>query len=366
MQLTPGDPAPWFKTRSPTNPNFNFSTVAGRYVVLCFFGSAVLENSQRILADTIAGASVFDDDHASWFGISIDPSDESDGRVQQAIPGIRLFWDFDQTVSKLYKICPEEPDPSGNVAYTQYSIVLDPNLRVMEAFPFDDPATHAKTVIDYVAGLPRIGPGRPAQPQAPVLVVPRVFEPDLCRRLVGYYDAIGGTESGFMRDVEGKTTLIVDHGHKRRSDVTIEDESLKQLCQLHIRTRLLPEIAKATQFQVTRMERYIISCYDASVGGYFRPHRDNTTKGTAHRRFAVTLNLNADEYEGGNLRFPEYGRHTYRAETGGAVVFSCSMLHEALPVTDGKRYAFLPFLYDEAAARIRQQNLQHLDPAIAG
>ena len=86
--------------------------------------------------------------------------------------------------------------------------------------------------------------------------------------------------------------------------------------------------------------------------GHFRPHRDNTTKGTAHRRFAVTINLNADEYEGGDLCFPEFGPRTYRAATGGAVVFSCSLLHEARPVTLGKRYAFLPFLYDDEAANI--------------
>ena len=38
------------------------------------------------------------------------------------------------------------------------------------------------------------------------------------------------------------------------------------------------------------------------------------------------------------------------------MVFSCSLLHEALPVTKGVRYVFLPFLYDDAAAEIREQN----------
>jgi predicted 2-oxoglutarate/Fe(II)-dependent dioxygenase YbiX len=108
------------------------------------------------------------------------------------------------------------------------------------------------------------------------------------------------------------------------------------------------------------MERYIVACYDAEQGGHFRPHRDNTTKGTAHRRFAVTINLNAGDYGGGDLRFPEYGPATYRAPTGGAVVFSCSLLHEATPVTSGTRYAFLPFLYDEAAAELREANNAHL------
>ena len=75
----------------------------------------------------------------------------------------------------------------------------------------------------------------------------------------------------------------------------------------------------------------------------------------------MTVNLNAGEYEGGDLVFPEYGRVTYRAPTGGAVVFSCSLLHEARPVTQGRRYAFLPFLYDEAAARQREANNPYLE-----
>ena len=52
------------------------------------------------------------------------------------------------------------------------------------------------------------------------------------------------------------------------------------------------------------------------------------------------------------------------------MVFSCSLLHEALPLTRGKRYDFMPFLYDEAAARIRAENIKFLagaegDPAPA-
>jgi predicted 2-oxoglutarate/Fe(II)-dependent dioxygenase YbiX len=53
--------------------------------------------------------------------------------------------------------------------------------------------------------------------------------------------------------------------------------------------------------------------------------------------------------------FPEFGRQ-FCTTPGGAVVFSCSPLHEATPVTAGKRYAFLPFFYDEEGAKIRQAN----------
>ena len=49
---------------------------------------------------------------------------------------------------------------------------------------------------------------------------------------------------------------------------------------------------------------------------------------------------------------------------GGAVVFSCSLLHEVSPMVRGKRYAFLPFLYDDAAAAIREANNPHLGEGI--
>jgi predicted 2-oxoglutarate/Fe(II)-dependent dioxygenase YbiX len=111
------------------------------------------------------------------------------------------------------------------------------------------------------------------------------------------------------------------------------------------------------------MERYVVACYAAEDGGHFRAHRDTTTKGTAHRRFAVSINLNSD-YDGGTIAFPEYSSNQFKPPVGGALVFSCSLLHEVERVTRGERYAFLPFLYDEAAAEIRLSNNPHLDPEV--
>jgi predicted 2-oxoglutarate/Fe(II)-dependent dioxygenase YbiX len=119
--------------------------------------------------------------------------------------------------------------------------------------------------------------------------------------------------------------------------------------------RLLPAIDRFFQFQATRMDRYIVACYDSATGGHFYRHRDNINAGGQHRRFAVTINLNGD-YDGGDLTFPEFGTRTYRAPHGGAVVFSCGALHQVTPMTRGKRYAFLAFLYSEADARLREFN----------
>ena len=147
---------------------------------------------------------------------------------------------------------------------------------------------------------------------------------------------------------------------KRRRDWTLDDESLIKACHRRIERRVKPEIARAFQFNANRIERNVVACYVAKDGGHFNRHRDNTTKATSHRRFAVSLNLNTDEYDGGDLVFPEFGLTRFRPPTGGACVFSCSLMHEATAVSRGKRYVFVPFLYDDAAAAIRQDNQKYL------
>jgi predicted 2-oxoglutarate/Fe(II)-dependent dioxygenase YbiX len=120
-------------------------------------------------------------------------------------------------------------------------------------------------------------------------------------------------------------------------------------------TRLLPAVELYFQFKATRMDRYMVSCYDSETGGHFFRHRDNLNAGAEHRRFAVTINLNGG-YDGCDLIFPEFGRRTYRAPVSGAIVFSCGALHEVTQITKGKRYAFIPFLYGEEDARKRAEN----------
>ncbi len=344
------------------NPRFHFDTIAGRFIVLCFFGSSANDSARQTLDAFRSRRERFDDVDCCFFGVSVDPQDEAQGRVQVELPGIHIFWDFDQRVSTLYGAS----DKARTSEYAPQTFVLDERLRVVAIVPFFPVAEqHVDAVMAALKSLPRLKPASLADVPAPILVVPRIIEPELCRKLIHYYDQRGGEESGFMREVDGKTVAVHDYGHKRRRDQEILDEQLRNACMHRIHDRLVPEIHKAFQFRATRIERYIVACYDSSTGGHFRAHRDNTTKGTAHRRFAVSLNLNTGEYEGGQLWFPEFGRQRYVAPAGGAVVFSCSLLHEATPVTAGSRYAFLPFLYDDDAARIRQQNLQYIETSAA-
>ena len=348
MPLTFGDLAPAFSAPSKNNPRYIFSSVAGRYVAVAFLPAGDELAVKAALDAVRAERGLFDDVNRSFFGVLRDP--DAFARAQDELPGVRWLHDPEGAVATLWEI-----------GAPQW-VILDPTLRVL----FTAPLGQSENVMARLAGLPAVSDHAGVELNAPVLIAPRIFEPELCRRLIDYYETVGGTPSGFMREVNGQTVVAMDPSHKMRSDVTIEDDALRNMIRVRMHRRLAPLIRQAFQFEPSRMERYIVACYDAESGGYFRPHRDNTTKGTAHRRFAVSINLDADAHEGGDLRFPEFGDRTYRPPTGGAVVFSCSLLHEATAVTGGRRYAFLPFLYDEAAAKVREQNAGFLEEGLRG
>jgi peroxiredoxin/predicted 2-oxoglutarate/Fe(II)-dependent dioxygenase YbiX len=355
-RITPGDPAPSFYQRSFANPRYAFNSAAGRYLVLCFFGSGADAQAQAAVQGAYDRPDIFNDPNASFFGVSIDPEDETSGRVTNRLPGYRHFWDFDLTVSRLYGIASKDADPGeGATSLARRWVIIDPTMRVLSVIPFREDQGDLAEVMKLLEELPPPDRFAGTEIMAPILFLPRVFEPELCRHLIGLYEAQGGEESGFMREVDGRTVGLTDPGFKRRKDYTINDRELVSALRTRFLRRVIPEIAKVHHFRATRMERYIVSCYAAEDGGHFAAHRDNTTKGTAHRRFAVSVNLN-DEFEGGEVSFPEYGPRSFKAPPGGAVVFSCSLLHKVSKVTEGRRFAFLPFLYDDEAARIREQN----------
>lgn len=352
MPLLPGTPAPLFTAPSPVNPRFAFGTLGGRYVLLLFLPAPSPERDAA-LAAVAQRQRLLNDQQLLVFGVL--PDAASFQAAAQSEDCIRWFHDPDGRLRRLYAAT------DGDGRLVPQVVAIDPSLRILGARPL----AAAGDVLDRIAarGAPEAHAGTLLH--APVLIVPRVLDPDFCRQLIACYEAGGGAPSGVMQELNGKTVGVFN-SMKRRMDAPIPDGRLRQHLRACLAQRLLPEIEKALQFRATRIERYMVACYDAEEGGFFHPHRDNTTPGTAHRRFAVSINLNAEGFEGGDLRFPEFGRRTYRPPTGGAVVFSCSLLHEATPVVRGRRYATLPFLYDEEGARIRQANLDtfHEDRAL--
>lgn len=331
MPLQPGEAAPWFSAPTPSSPEFVFDSAAGRYVLMLFLPQDD-EARGAALRALAAHQRLFDDVKVSCFVVVRDSETAATARD---LRGLRWILDPELRVTRLFRA--EEPQ----------WMLLDPTLRVMGAAP----AAAADSVLANVArlGPPEAHAGVPLH--APVLVLPRVFEPELCEALIALHAADGGRFTGVMRDQGDRTVAVMDELKVRR-DVVIEDAELQAAIRERLERRLFPAIELALGFKATRIERYLVSCYDEADGGVFHAHRDDTTQGTAHRRFACSINLN-DGFEGGDLRFAEFGPRLYRPPAGGAVAFSCSLMHEATRVTTGRRYAFLPFLFDEAAAEVK-------------
>jgi len=180
---------------------------------------------------------------------------------------------------------------------------------------------------------------------APVLQIPGVFEPELCAALIRHLevDCAGGDVSAVLVMQDGEQRLQVDPDIKQRREVIPRDAQLEARMHERLMRRALPEIGRVFSFEVRRRDPFKLLAYPENAG-YFRAHRDNETPDVAHRRFALSVNLNQGDYTGGEFRYPEFGPHLFSPPTGAALVFSCSMLHEVRPVERGTRYAMTTFL----------------------
>jgi peroxiredoxin len=330
IALQPGEPAPWFHQRSNDHPYYGFDGAAGRYLVLCFLASSQDPLAAAALKTVADNRALFDDKNFSFFGVTMDRRDDTEKLLQAELPGIRHLFDFDGKVGKLYGALPVDMGGNeANVSMHRFWAVIGPTLRILRTFPFDAHGGEQGALFDYLRSLPPplLASGYAQNP--PLIMLDNVFEHDLC---------------------DGITTLF--KARNKRDDYVIEDQRLVQVIQLRVQRRVLPEALKAFQFRPTRMENFVVSSLGKKVTP---PHRDNSGKGVAHRRFSLSINLN-DDFAGGGLIFPEYSGQQFRAPAGGACMFSSSLLSAATPVTDGRCLTFRSFLFDDPAAQVRTEN----------
>jgi predicted 2-oxoglutarate/Fe(II)-dependent dioxygenase YbiX len=242
-------------------------------------------------------------------------------------------------------------------------LAVGPNLHVIDivggAKPWRARAgaedRGANIVDDIVSLLERQAQNRAAFLPAihpPVLAIPDVFSPADCAHLISIFRTRGQefVEPGHL--ALGKRTTdckmrIPDLGRRDRIDHWVVETDTQALISTRLQTRLFPEVLKAFNYPVTRHERYRIAHYEGERGGEQLGHRDNVEPSVSHRRFAVTINLNAEDYQGAELRFPEFSDQLYKPASGAAIVFSCSLLHEVIGMRKGSRFAMLAFLFGD-------------------
>jgi peroxiredoxin len=229
------------------------------------------------------------------------------------------------------------------------TIVLRRNHHVAGIFS-GEPAAQAAAALSLVEGMAWERKTALMHVHPPVLLIPEAFSRDDCKRLINIYETRGqtfvnpGPAMDYMSGADYKMR-IPEHMREDRIDHFFFEKTTVAFLTNRL-NRIIPEIFKAFQYRATKYEAMRMACYQGQRGGYSHGHRDNIAP-YLYRRFAMSINLNTEDFEGGELRFPEFGDQRYRPETGTAIVFSSSLLHEAMHVTSGRRFVFLAFLFGE-------------------
>ena len=119
------------------------------------------------------------------------------------------------------------------------------------------------------------------------------------------------------------------------------DEAIKQInhaimSSSFIRTRMFPKSMVNPRFNLY------------SEGGFYGAHADSAFLGDSHRQvrtdYSMTLFLSEpDSYEGGELRlsYPSGEEMRLKEPKGTLLFYPSGVMHEVLPVTSGRRIAFV-------------------------
>lgn len=363
-----GDPVPWFNTKLVGHEGeMALHTLGGRYIVLSFVGQTK-DEKYRPLYELIANLlpKINIGQNISCLVASCDSWDLNNEIMTRYETIIDFICDYDGALGRLYGLSGLS-ETEGGENLKQYeegiTLLLDPTLRVMEVLSLNDIDEHNKSLQSILENLPPPKEHGGLKIKPPIIIIPRVLESELCHVLIEYFKQSKQMLSGSIRNDKGKMYHCTNSSFKKRYETFIQDVSLIKAIRERVFRRIAPEIVKVFQYNITQLSEYKVSCYNADTGGYFRPHRDNTIEMVDFRKLAVSINLNFNEYEGGDLNFPEYGSETYRPPQGGAIIFSASVLHQCTPITKGKRYTILQFLYDDRGLEGKAKYIDFINEA---
>ena len=336
-----GDVAPNFRLPDSRAQPFVLrnDAIAGKPVALVFLADAGSAEAARELAAYRKIAAELAEHEVAVIAVSPDDPPGHAALKARLKLGIEFLSDPENRLRAVYGLA-SDPAP--------VTFLLGPAQRILEIFDDGEAGRHAGLVLEAAQRIKASRPVRHMEPHAPVLLVPDVLSRPECRRLIALWERqdVPVKTGADYREERGDFKMAVnDYGRVDRVDYIIQDRETQRFIDSRLGRRLIPEIAKAFQYRVTNRELFHIAGYEGTRGGFQHGHRDNPTPELAHRRFALSLNLNAEEYEGGELRFREYGEQLYKAPTGAALVFSSSLLHEVLGVRKGRRFTLLSHLF---------------------
>ena len=225
--------------------------------------------------------------------------------------------------------------------------MLDPNVRVAAARVHRDPDATVSRVASTVAEITFAGEGSTIRRHAPVLLIPHALDRALCTRLIELWASSDTAETGVEATAAGERGEATDRSRKRRRDHTVTDPELLRTLSSHIGRGVMPELRKAFAYEAKRFEGFKIGCYRAEDQGFYpTPRQHQPDHG------APQVRIEPEPQRRLRRRRPAVPRvraRRYRPAAGEALVFSAH-LHEVVPVSRGRRFVLLSFLFGDLPA----------------
>jgi predicted 2-oxoglutarate/Fe(II)-dependent dioxygenase YbiX/predicted esterase YcpF (UPF0227 family) len=150
----------------------------------------------------------------------------------------------------------------------------------------------------------------------------------------------------------GRVGNRINLKQKIRKDLFIKDNSLLKYIDDTFYDKMYHDIQ--TNFSnIKYRERWKIGFYDNEDAGFYNLHTD-TAGDTKYRvSSAVAMLSSADDYEGGELHFPDLNKK-FKLDKGDVIVFKSSLLHGVHPITKGKRHVLISFFFDDDGMKVKE------------
>jgi len=343
-----GDKIPQFLLPDQAGVKRSFyHELIGKPIFLAICAAAHREGLERGLSKVAAQAGNCEARGAQVMALSNAPVFEVAEVAKKLGITFPVFADPENRIAGQLLKAPDGAPADTGEGYHFVAFLLDANQRVLES------ARGGADGESLLQRLERLSPPPPNGPVlqvgAPVLILPEIFERDLCEALIGawtadHHEGVFSTGKEDLKQAGGDKGTY-DPNQKKTLEHSLVDQDLRSRVALSLARRIAPELVKAYNYQKPfKFEAFTVMRYVPDRGDFFGIHRDDVRQNNK-RRFAASVNLNGG-FEGGELQFPEYGRELYRAPAGAAAVFSTQLLHQALPVTMGERFVLTAFFCD--------------------
>ncbi len=213
--------------------------------------------------------------------------------------------------------------------------VIDAYARIHWSDEPSDANAHIESLVTVLPALFSPVPTQDIQNQAPVLIIPKLFEMPLCDNLSQLYHA---TQSNRATNLPENYELTLYEAVKRK-----------------IVQRVPPMLYKnfGTKGELGMERARLISKMHWPVADKVHFERIDSK---SERDFVMLCHLSREHLEGGQVVFPQFNNAAYQVRSGDALIFSASLFYRFNPIIKGNPLLYVTFFSIKAAEEKADEN----------